>query len=41
MSGAVKVFIADYESDADLVVYRASYESQVRRVAVGRIQRTG
>lgn len=27
MSGAdVKVYIADYESEADLVVYRASYE---------------
>lgn len=26
----MKVFIAEYESEADLVVFRASYESQVR-----------
>lgn len=26
----IKVFISDYESEADLVVFRASYESQVR-----------
>lgn len=32
MSGAdVKVYIANYESEADLVVYKASYESQASR----------
>lgn len=27
----IQVYIADYQSEADLVVYRASYESQVSK----------